>query len=76
MKTSKDYLSEMQMDDSILFNRHENSIWISDFIEEVQKESYNNAIEDAINSITLEQSGIADFYSKQYQELILKLKIK
>ena len=47
MRTPKDYLAEMQMDDDILFNRHEVSVWLSDFIKEVQVDSYNQAIEDS-----------------------------
>ena len=74
MKTPKDYLSEMQIDNDILFNRHEISVWLSDFIREVQKESYNQAVEDSkklVNSIALDDASIRCIVN-----LIEELKIK
>ena len=72
MKTPKDYLAEMQMDDDILFNRHEVSVWLSDFIKEVQINSYNQAIEDAISAEWRQHNGI-EFTD---EEMRAKLKIK
>ena len=74
MKTPKDYLAEMQMDDDILFNRHEVSVWLSDFIKEIQVDSYNQAIENSkklVNSIALDDASI-----RHIVNLIEELKIK
>ena len=74
MKTPKDYLAKMQIDDDILFNRHEVSVWLSDFIKEIQVDSYNQAIENSkklVNSIALDDASI-----RHIVNLIEKLKIK
>ena len=76
MKTPKDYLAEMQMDDDILFNRHQVSICLSDFIKEIQVDSYNQAIEDVLKFKKF-SSRIANKINYVVdEEDILKLKIK
>jgi len=76
MKTPKDYLAEMQIDDDILFNRNEVSVWLSDFIKEVQKESYNQAIQDASDNAKIVGGGFYGQFGKVDKNSILKLKIK
>jgi len=84
MKTPKDYLAEMQMGDDVLFNRHEVSVWLSDFIAEIQKESYNAAIQDAADNANADFNVVGEYTIIGENEIecyiikdsILKLKIK
>jgi len=66
MKTPKDYLAEMQMDDDILFNRHEVSVWISDFIAEIQL--------DTVKDIVSEYGNGMNHYV--WSSLLEKIKVK
>ena len=76
MKTPKDYLAEMQMDDDILFNRHEVSIWLLDFIKEIQVDSYTQAIEDVLKFKKFSSRIANKIKYVVDEEDILKLKIK
>ena len=46
MKTPRDYVEEYQIDNGTLFDRHEKPIYFQGFIAEIQKDAYNQAIED------------------------------
>ena len=79
MKPPKDYLSEIQIDDDILFNRNKISVWLSDFIKEVQVDSYNQAIQDSVKSLQNYEmiwGNGTTVPSNQFEREILKLKIK
>ena len=91
MKSPKDYVEEYQINDT-LFDRHERPIYLQGFIARIQKDAYNQAIEDAANNVTLLEDGIdtesqrytiqsdSNYYSEVEidvnKDSILKLKIK
>lgn len=50
MKEAKEYLKENFLLDDIIFNKDNVGVWLSDFIEMVQKDTYNQAIDDAVDN--------------------------
>lgn len=66
MKTAKEYLEEWSRDTEITFE---------EIIEEVQKEAYNQALEDACNNVVVYDTVPRGYTSCTFdRESILKLK--
>lgn len=53
MKKPKQILEEYNLDDDCLFGRNEEEISLSQLIEEIQRETYNQAILDVLNNVEL-----------------------
>lgn len=76
MKSPKDYVEEYQIDDT-LFDRHERPIYLQGFIAEIQKDAYNQAIQDVEVNIECCMNLSEGFeYPTVKWDSISKLKIK
>ena len=84
MKSPKEYLKEANIGDCVIFERNKISVWLVGFILEVQKDAYNQAIEDAADNAIADYNIIGDSDFAEDNDIecyviknsILKLKIK